>query len=86
VRVAVWEGGMSGSSAVFYYRHSTVAGPVFLYPEQDGRYQVVFKHENLGTFRSPEQAAGEASDGLSALEISANIESWEKKLYAYVSS
>jgi hypothetical protein len=72
------------SSAVFYYRHSTVAGPVFLYPENDGRYQIVFRHESFGSYHSPQQAADEASEGLSALEIPADIAQWEKKLYAYV--
>jgi hypothetical protein len=75
---------MSYSSAVFYYRHSTVAGPVFLFPEQDGRYQIVFRHETFGTYHSPEAAADEASGGLGALDISANIADWDKKLYAYV--
>jgi hypothetical protein len=75
---------MSYSSAVFYYRHPTVAGPVFLFPERDGRYQIVFRHENFGSFCSPEAAADEASEGLSALEIPGDIARWERKLYAYV--
>jgi len=72
------------SSALFYYRHPTVAGPVFLFPEHDGRYQIVFRHESFGSYHTAEAAADEASEGLSALEIPADIAQWERKLYAYV--
>lgn len=70
------------------YRHETPCGTVFLVPEENGRYKVVFKDEDLGSYHSPEAAADDVSGGhtfspsscidLGELGISADLAEWEQ--------
>ena len=70
------------------YKYVTPCGTVFLVPEQNGRYKVVFKDEDLGSYNSPEAAADDVSGGhtfspssgvdLGELEIPADVAEWEQ--------
>jgi hypothetical protein len=80
---------------VYYYQYYTPHGAVSLIPEANGRYKVMFGDENLGSYHSPEAAAGDVSGGhtfapsngvdLCELDISDDLGEWEKKVFMTVS-
>lgn len=78
----------------YRYRYQTNYGPIFLQPEDGGRYQVVFKHEPLGSYANAAQAADDVSGGhtyspadgidFADLNIPADLEEWEQLVFGYV--
>lgn len=51
---------------IYYYQYYTPYGAVSLIPEANGRYKVMFCDDNLGSYHSPEAAAGDVSGGLTS--------------------
>lgn len=79
---------------IYYYQYPTPYGPVTLSPEANGRYKVLYKEENLGSYPSAAAAADDVAGGhtyspadgvdFSDLNISADLGDWEKKVFASV--
>lgn len=77
---------------VYYYKYQTRRGVVKLWPEPNGRYQVVYDDEGLGSYHSPEAAADDVSGGhtfspsngvdFEELGVPGDLTEWEKKLFA----
>ena len=49
--------------AYWHYRYNTRRGPVSLVPSRDGRYQVWYDNENLGSYADARMAADDVSGG-----------------------
>jgi hypothetical protein len=45
------------------FRYDTRKGPVYLWPQESGRYAIVYDEENLGSYHSAEAAADDAAGG-----------------------
>jgi hypothetical protein len=70
------------------YKYNTKHGTIYLMPEKEGRYQVVFCDEGLGSYDSPEAAADDVALGATftpscgvnfeELNISPDIGDWVK--------
>jgi hypothetical protein len=85
---------MSKDRELYYYQYHTHAGTVGLIPESGGRYKVMFKDENLGSYHSAAAAADDVAGGhtfsppgginLGSLGIPADLGEWEKKLFAKI--
>ena len=79
---------------VYYYSHPTVHGPVRIVPRPNGRYEIVFQDEDLGSYANPMMAADDAAGGhtfspssgvdLGDLDISYDLGDWERKPFALV--
>jgi hypothetical protein len=71
------------------YRYVTAKGEVFLWPQQSGRYAIVFEGDNLGSYHSARSAASDAYAGvtfstasgidLGDLDIPEDLSEWEKR-------
>jgi hypothetical protein len=85
---------MRSDTNIYYYQYRTRGSTVSLVPEAGGRYKVMFRDENLGSFHSPEAAADDVSGGhtfspsngtdLGELGIPGDLGEWEKKLFATI--
>lgn len=85
---------MSRETTHYYYTTPTTHGPVSLLPEPGGRFKVMFKDHNLGSYHSPQAAAEAVAGGhvpspipgvdLDALGIPHELEDWQKKVFMVV--
>ncbi|MDP3340314.1 hypothetical protein [Frigidibacter sp.] len=83
---------MTGDVTQFYYMFPTVHGIISLLPEPGGRYKVMFKEDNLGSYHSAQAAAEDVAGGhvlspisgveLNELGIPHDLEGWQKKVFA----
>lgn len=72
---------------MFYFGFRTRRGPIYIVP-QDGRWIVLYKDENLGSYHSPDAAASDChhgalftpSDGnmFDDYEIPEDLSEWER--------
>jgi hypothetical protein len=75
-----------------YYQFPTPRGAVSIVPQPNGRWQIMYKQDGLGSYHSPEAAASDASIGstfstsdgtdLGSLGIPEDLSEWTKLPFA----
>jgi hypothetical protein len=78
---------------MYIYEYKTKHGIVSLVPQANGRYQVMFQEEGLGSYHTARAAASDVSGGhtftpssgidLGSLNIPEDINEWHKKPFTH---